>query len=189
MFDQLRDALRGFSDRSSPDERRRSVYAMKDALVHAKMGVQDLKESLAVTERRVEEERSELATVERRLGLATQINDQETVAIAERFRAQHAERLAVLETKLMSQQQELSLMERELEDMTVQMRRAMSGLPIGGSANVERDAMREVDDVLSDNPAGANADSMESEIPRLSRAEKEAAAEDRLAALKRRMGK
>lgn len=189
MFDQLRDALRGFSDRSSPDERRRSVYAMKDALVHAKLGVQDMKESLAVTERRIEEERDELATVERRLGLATQINDQETMDIAERFRAQHAERLAVLETKLMSQQQELSLMERELDEMTVQMRRALSGLPINPSANLERDAMREVEDVLSDNPVGSESQSTESDSPRLSRAEKEAAAEDRLAALKRRMGK
>lgn len=189
MFEQLRDALRGFSDRSSPDERRRSAYAMKEALVHAKLGVQDLKEAVAVTARRVDEERNELATVERRLGLATQINDQETVAIAERFRAQHAERVAVLETKLMSQQQELSMMERELEDMTVQMRRAMSGLPINPSANIERDAMREVDEALSDDPTGANASSEEPEVPRLSRAEKEAAAEDRLAALKRRMGK
>ncbi|MEO7995869.1 MAG: hypothetical protein ABI852_00420 [Gemmatimonadaceae bacterium] len=189
MFEQLRDALRGFSDRSSPDDRRRSAYAMKEALVHAKLGVQDLKEAVEVTARRVEEERSELATVERRLGLAIQINDQETVTIAERFRAQHAERLAVLETKLMSQQQELNLMERELEDMTVQMRRAISGLPINGNANVERDAMREVDAALSDDPGATNMSSDEPEIPRLSRAEKEAAAEDRLAALKRRMGK
>jgi hypothetical protein len=189
MFEQLRDALRGFSDRSSPDERRRSAYTMKEALVHAKLGIQDLKESVAVTERRVEEERQELATVERRLGLATQINDQETVTIAERFRAQHAERVAVLETKLMSQQQELNLMERELEDMTVQMRRAMSGLPINPSVNAERDAMREVDAALSDDPDVANGSSSEPDVPRLSRAEKEAAAEDRLAALKRRMGK
>lgn len=188
MFEQLRDALRGFSG-ASPDERRQSVYAMKDALVHAKLGVRDMKESVAVTERRIAGEREELATVERRLGLAAQINDQETMDIAERFRAQHAERLAVLETKLMSQQQELSLMERELEDMTVQMRRAMSGLPINPSANIERDAMREVDDVLSDNPAGTDNSTMEPENPRLSRAEKEAAADDRLAALKRRMGK
>lgn len=189
MFEQLRDALRGFSDRSSPDERRRSAFAMKEALVHAKLGIQDLKEAVAVTERRVEEEREELTTVERRLGLATQINDQETVAIAERFRAQHAERLAVLETKLMSQQQELALMERELDDMTVQMRRAMSGLPINPSANAERDAMREVDAALSDDPAAFNAGFDEPEAPRLSRAEKEAAASDRLAELKRRMGK
>ena len=187
MFDQLRDAMRGFSERSGPDERRRAAHAMKEALVHAKMGVQDLRSAVAVTERRVNDERDELATVERRLGLAAQINDQETVTIAERFRAQHAERLAVLETKLMSQQQELKLMERELEEMTVQLRRAMSGLPINPSAGIEHDAMAEVESAINGDMNAAPDEELKS--PRLTRAEKEAVAEDRLAELKRRMGK
>lgn len=190
MFDQLRDAMRGLSDRSAPDERRRVVHAMKDALVHAKLGVQDLRQAIGVTERRIAEERAELATVERRMGLAAQINDQETVTIAERYRAQHTERLQVLETKLMAQQQELQLMERELDDMSVQMRRAMSGLPIDGDATAARDAMREVESVLSGEPE-TRASSLDDELqaPRMTRAEKEAAAEDRLAALKRKFGK
>lgn len=189
MFDQLLDAMRGLSDRSAPDERRRVANAMKEALVHAKMGVQDLRVSVAATEKRVEQEREELATVERRLGLAAGINDQETVTIAERYRAQHAEKLAVLETKLMSQQQELKLGERELEDMTVQMRRAMSGLPLNSAPSAEQQAAREVEDALSGDGTSSSSDSMNDEAPRLSRAEKEAAAEDRLAELKRRMGK
>lgn len=190
MFDQLLDAMRGLTERSAPDERRRVAHAMKEALVHAKLGLQDLRATVAVTERRVEQEREELATVERRLGLAAQINDQETVAIAERFRAQHAEKLSVLETKLMSQQQELKLGERELEDMTNQMRRAMSGLPINSSPNAEQQAQREVEDALgSDNGMSGATTSADAEPARLSRAEKEAAAEDRLAELKRRMGK
>jgi hypothetical protein len=190
MFDQLLDAMRGLTERSAPDERRRVAHAMKEALVHAKLGLQDLRAAVATTERRVEQERTELATVERRLGLAAQINDHETVAVAERFRAQHAERLAVLETKLMSQQQELKLGERELEDMTNQMRRAMSGLPLNASPTAEQQAAREVEEALRDDggmPSTPAAD--EYEMPRLSRAEKEAAAEDRLAELKRRMGK
>ena len=194
MFDQLRDAMRGFSERSGPDERRRAAQAMKEALVHAKMGVHDLRTAVTVTERRVAQEREELATVERRLGLAAQINDQETVTIAERFRAQHAERLAVLGTKLMSQQQELKLTERELEEMTVQLRRAMSGLPINPNASIERDAMDEVESAISgslNDGLGTSGSGMDDELksPRLTRAEKEAAAEDRLAELKRRMGK
>lgn len=189
MFDQLRDAMRGFSERSGPDERRRAAHAMKEALVHAKLGVQDLRTGVTVTERRVAEEREALATVERRLGLAAQINDEETVAIAERFRAQHAERIAVLETKLMSQQQELKLMERELEDMTVQLRRAMSGLPINPNGSIEQDAMAEVESAISGDRVADSSLDDEFKAPRMTRAEKEAAAEDRLAALKRRMGK
>ena len=194
MFDQLRDAMRGFSERSGPDERRRAAQTMKEALVHAKMGVQDLRSAVTVTDRRVAQEREELATVERRMGLAAQINDQETVTIAERFRAQHAERLAVLETKLMSQQQELKLMERELEEMTVQLRRAMSGLPIHPSAAIERDAMNEVENAISgdmNDNSGTSGSGLDNELKarRPTRAEKEAAAEDRLAELKRRLGK
>lgn len=190
MFDQLLDAMRGLSDRSAPDERRRVAHAMKEALVHAKLGLQDLRAAVGVTERRVEQEREELATVERRLGLAAQINDQETVAIAERFRAQHAERLSVLETKLMSQQQELKLGERELDEMTNQMRRAMSGLPLNSTPSAEQQAAREVEDALSNDSGMASATSAaDAEPARLTRAEKEAAAEDRLAELKRRMGK
>ena len=199
MFDQLRDAMRGFSERSGPDERRRAAQAMKEALVHAKMGVQDLRSAVTATERRVAQEREELATVQRRLGLAAQIHDQETVTIAERFRAQHAERLAVLETKLMSQQQELKLMERELEEMTVQLRRAMSGLPINLNATIERDAMDQVESAISGDMhggsdtsgSGTSGSGLDDELktPRLTRAEKEAVAEGRLAELKRRMGK
>lgn len=190
MFDHLFDAMRSLTDRSAPDERRRVAHAMKDALVHAKLGLQDLRTAIAVTERRVAQERTELQTVERRLGLAAQIQDAETVAIAEKYRGQHAERLAVLETKLMSQQQELTLGERELEDMTAQMRRAMSGLPIDSGGNAERQAEREVEAALNgDGTFSSQAFSEELEAPRLSRAEKEAAAEDRLAELKRRMGK
>ncbi|MEP6778334.1 MAG: hypothetical protein ABJC26_00485 [Gemmatimonadaceae bacterium] len=187
--------MRGLTDRSAPDERRRVAASMKDALIHAKMALQDLRSAIATTEQRVAGERKELETVERRLGLAAGINDAETVTIAERFRAQHAERLMVLETKLMSQQQELTLGERELEDMTVQMRRALSGLPINDPRSTpEAEARREVESALAgddlDVGLGASDSAFPSgEPPRRTRAEKEAVADERLAALKRRMGK
>ena len=195
MFDHLFDAMRGLNDRSAPDERRRVASSMKDALIHAKMALQDLRSAIAVTEQRVALERRELETVQRRLGQAAGINDQETVTIAEKFRAQHAERLMVLETKLMSQQQELTLGERELEDMSVQLRRALSGLPITDSQKTpEAQARREVNEALSDDAPPNHASSAEAigandESPRRTRAEKEAVADERLAALKRRMGK
>jgi hypothetical protein len=188
MFDQLRDAMRGLSDRSAPDERRRAASSMKDALVHAKMGLQDLRTSVGVTEQRIATERKELATVERRLGLATEIGDHETMAIAERFRVQHAERVAVLESKLMAQQQELTLNERELDDMAQQLRRALSGLPINDpSLTPEAQGMREVNEALGIDVGDVTRAA--DETPRRSRAEKEADADERLAALKRRLGK
>ena len=195
MFDQLRDSLRALSDRLAPEERRRVVSSMRDAMVHAKLGLQDLRDGIASTNARLGTERAELDTVRRRQGLAAQIGDAETVAIAEKFGAQHAERVAVLESKLMVQQQELTLAERELEEMSSQIRMAASGIAPGGvSADVN--AAREVDAFLADDGLGATANdgghgdgASNATPPRRTRAEKEADADERLAALKRRMGK
>ena len=43
MFEPLRDALRGLSMRLDPDERRAATHAMRDALVHARVGLTDLR--------------------------------------------------------------------------------------------------------------------------------------------------
>lgn len=215
MFDQFRDSLRALSDRLAPEERRRVVSSMRDAMVHAKLGVQDLRSGIAVTETRLATERTELETVRRRLGLAAQIGDSETVAIAERFATQHAERVAVLESKLMVQQQELTMTERELDEMSSQLRMAASGIAPGGvSADVQ--AERELEAFISGAADSATANdgtaafaggddvspggtfsggstpgdaSGSGASARRSRAEREAEAEERLAALKRRMGK
>ena len=188
MFDQLRDSIRALSDRLSPDERRRVTTSMRDAMVHAKLGIQDLRDGVTKTQERLTHERVELDTVQRRLGLAAQIGDQETVSIAERFATQHAERVSVLESKLMVQQQEVSLAERELEEMSSQLRMAMSGIAPGASHDTA--AHREVDAILSDDPLAADAMRATADAPtRRSRAEREADADERLAALKRRMGK
>ena len=173
MFEPLRDALRGFSTRLDPDERRSMTQAMRDALVHAKLGLNDLRASLATTSARLAAERAELETVRRRQGLAAQIDDQETVAIAERFAVQHAERVAMLETKEMVQQQELSLAERDYDEMSAELRLILSGVAPGAPSVASTAAS------TANEPTGS-ADT---------RAEREANADQRLAALKRRMGK
>ena len=184
MFEQLRDSLRGLSDRLAPEERRRVTFSMREALVHAKLAISELREAARATESRVGVERAELETVRRRQGLAAQISDSETVAIAERFAAQHAERVSVLEAKLQVQQQELSMVEREYEEMALQLKMAMAGVAPDGTSP-DTMAQREVDALLADEPAAADAPMP----PRRTRAEKEASAESRLADLKRRMGK
>ena len=173
MFEPLRDALRGFSTRLDPDERRSMTQAMRDALVHAKLGLHDLRASLATTTARLAAERAELETVRRRQGLAAQIDDQETVAIAERFAVQHQERVAMLETKEMVQQQELSLAERDYEDMSTELRLILSGVAPGERTTASTTAS------AAEDPT----------VPGHTRAEREADAEQRLADLKRRMGK
>ncbi len=195
MFDEFRDALGAFSQRLDPDERRRRVHAMREALVHARLALRDLTEAVGRTNERLRAERAELETVRRRLGYAADIGDRETVAIAERFAAQHAEKVTMLETKLMAQQQELTVTEREYEAMSVELRRVMSGLPAQDAASTpEAAAAREIDELLGEMAAGP-ADAVDgagggaTPPPRRSRVEREADAEARLAELKRRMGK
>lgn len=183
---------------------------MRDALVHAKLGLNDLRASLATTNARLASERAELETVRRRQGLAAQIHDEETVAIAERFAVQHQERVAMLETKQMVQQQELSLAERDYEEMAGELRLILSGVAPGARSNTtaSRDPMASgdmpaetlldqdgaadiedgMDDAMSDPMRDPMSDPTLSPVRR-TRAEREADAEQRLADLKRRMGK
>lgn len=208
MFDDLRESLRHLSDRLDPNERRRMTTGMREALIHARLGIKDLRDALAATDTRLAAERRELETVRRRQGYAADVGDTETVAIAERFAQQHAERVAVLESKRMVQEQELLLAEREYDSMSVELKRVLSGLaPQGSTAATE--AAREVDALLADDAGlagtgGATAtgaggpssgdDPLGDPLSggdapaRRSRADREADAEARLAEMKRRLG-
>jgi hypothetical protein len=188
MFDELRDSLRAISSRLDPDERRRMGVGMREAMVHAKLAIADLRAALSTTEQRLRHEQAELDTIRRRQGYAADIGDNETVNVAERFASQHADRVAVLESKRMVQQQELALAEREYESMSADLRKVLSGVAPDANGH-DAAAAREVNALLSDDPEEAGA---ELDVPpplRRSRAEREADAEARLADLKRKFGK
>ena len=102
---------------------------MREAVVDAKVAVQEIQEAVTRTERELSIERQRLADAERRGRLAGEIQDQETVAVAERFTAKHRERLGVLEHKLAAQREELALAQRELDDMNAQLKAAASAQP------------------------------------------------------------
>ncbi len=193
MFEQLRDALRGIGREAGPSDRRAALVAMKDALVHARMALQDLREGIAVTERRLAQEQSELDTVTRRRTLAEGINDAETVLVAERFVAQHAERVRVYDQKLASQRDELSLAEREYDEMSRELKRAMAGLPLGGvggaSTSHEDAAMREVEEALGERQASADTAALSAMARARAREAREADASARLAELKKQLGR
>jgi len=97
---------------------------MREAVIEAKIGVQAMREALARTTAEAERERRHLADAERRGHLAEDIGDDETAAIARRFASRHAERVTVLERKLAVQADELALAERELAEMTAQLKGA-----------------------------------------------------------------
>src|SRR6266478_1602970 len=97
---------------------------MREAVVDAKVAVAEVQEAIARTDREVSAERQRLADAERRGRLAGEIQDQETVSVADRFAAKHRERLGVLERKLANQREELALAQRELDDMQAQLKTA-----------------------------------------------------------------
>lgn len=184
MFEDLRRAFRDLlTDPVDPRDRRSALQAMRETLVRARMAVDDLRDQVAATARRLAEEEAELATVRRRRELAEQAADAETAAVAARFEAPLAERVAVRRQKLDIERQELALAEREVEGMTRDFKAASSGVggaPTSAESAADLDAVVGLDDALrreTDAMARAQA-----------RAAAEADADARLAALKKKLG-
>lgn len=191
VFESFRKSLNDLLDRATPPEERRAVAArMRDTLVQAKMGLGDLRDALVQSRKRLEAERQELETVRRRRALAEKIADHETVGIATKYEALHAERVDVLTRKVEAQEGELAIAEREVEEMSAELRAALSGagtVPPSGIADAGATARRETEAALD--PDGAIRDELDSLARARTRAEREAEAERRLEELKRRMGK
>ncbi len=191
MFESFKQTLESLMDRATPPEDRRAGLArMKDTLVHARMGLEDLRGGLAQTQQRLAAEEKEVQTMRRRKEAAAAINDTETVTLAEKYEAIHSERTEVLRRKLEAQEAELAIAERDVNEMTAELKQAMMG--IGGTganarATIDDAARAEVEDVLTrDSKVGEEIDS----IARAGkRANREAEAERQLAELKKRMGK
>ena len=183
MFEQFREALRALRTGGvHPSERRPMISHMRDTLVQARVGLADLRTALATTRSRLEGERRELDTVRRRKGLAAGIKDAETVAIAERYEAQHAERVTVLEQKLAAQEAELAMAEREVDEMTKELKLAAAGIDSVPSMAAAPDPS-----------VDPESERLQQELDSLARARRRAAteadADEKLAALKRRMEK
>ena len=123
MFEDIREALRDLmSGRVAPNERRAVLADMRETLVRARMGLDDLRRGVEETRKRLAQEVRDNETAERRRTLAAEIGDKETETIAVRFTAHHAERVAVFQRKLDSQEAELALVDGEVTEMTASSR-------------------------------------------------------------------
>jgi len=153
---------------------------MREAVVDAKVAVAEIQEAIARTERELALERQRLADAERRGRLAGEIQDQETVAVAERFAAKHRERLGVLEHKLVAQREELALAQRELDEMQAQLKSAERERPMMEARRSAQEA--------GDGAAGVD---LQDELLKsdMDRAAREAAAARQLEELKKKMRK
>jgi hypothetical protein len=179
MFERLKETLRDALSRASSPQGRAALAQMRDALVQAKVGLADLRQGVDRTRARLAAERAELDTVRRRGKLAADIDDRETVRIAEQYERKHGERVVVLEKKLVAQQEELALAEHEIDEMTSQLRAAYVGV-------VPPDVAPPPTTPDPFEAARAESDALGRDIDRAARA---ASAQRQLDELKRRMGK
>ena len=184
MFEDIRRAFHDLLNGNVPPaDRRGLLQEMRNTLVQAKMSVDDLRQGVVVTEKRLVRERAELETVVRRKGLAESRGDAETVAVAARFEAHHGERLAILEKKLDAERGELAMLEKEVEEMTAQLKAANSGVGSGMRTGAVEE---ELDLDSRDSELNRDLNALDRERKR---AAHDADAEARLAELKRRMGR
>jgi hypothetical protein len=160
---------------ASPEDRRAVGAEMKATLVEARVGLDTMRASLADLRGRLEREQRELDTVRRRRALADGIGDAETVRVARHFEHQHEERVTVLGRRVEVQEAELALAEREVAEMTDELRAVLGGAAPGRSP--APGAARSADD----HAPGRGSDSHDPHAAEID-------AELRLAALKRRMG-
>lgn len=166
-------------DRTRTDPR---AYAagLRDALLEAKVGLARMSEAVTATEQELTAERRQLDDAERRGRLAAAVPDQETVTIAARFSVRHRDRIEVLTRKLNVQRDELALAQREVEEMTAEVKRAVSA---GGAGSIGA-AWRDLHAAGAERPAEGEADHANMERRRL-----DEAIEAQLAYLKKKMGK
>lgn len=190
VFDGFRRSFDDLLARATrPEERRIVASRMKETLVQARLGLDDLRDGLAKTRQRLAVEERELETVRRRKQLAEGISDRETIEIATKYEQMHVERSEVFRRKVAAQEQELALAEREVAEMSAELKAVLAG---GPTVSGQHGAVPISDEDLGLGDA-AKASSVASEIDALGRdrdrADREAEAARRLDELKRKMGK
>lgn len=150
-----------------------SKSLMREAVIEARAAIKYMEASLAKSEKKLYHENRGLEDATRRGGLAAEIGDRETVEVAQRFAAQHGEKVEILQRKIEVQNAELALARREEKSMTNQLKSAQRG----GARVRSGDG---------DAPSGRIEDALENEIEQR---DNESLASRQLEELKRRMGK
>jgi predicted nucleic acid-binding Zn-ribbon protein len=188
MFERLRDALRAALETATPPRDLRDLARqMREAVVEAKLAVAATRDAVVRTEQELAAERQRLADAERRGRLAGEIQDQETMAVAQRFAAKHRARAGVLDKKLAALRDELALTEGELGEMQAQLARAERDRPLNEAERSAERAWRDLQAAGGKRPGADPGD--EALQSQLDRAAREAVADRQLQELKKRMKK
>lgn len=154
---------------------RRQLAEMKHTLALARIARDDVRSAHAKAIQKLDAARAELATIVRRGELARQIDDHETVSVADRFAESQRTTIALFERKVAVQHEELELSERTVNEMEAELK-AVTGIgPSPGGA--------------AEQVPGGTAAADPSDYRGLDDAARAQSADERLAELKRRMGR
>jgi len=134
MFENLRNAFREAVENFNkelardqvPETVDRLLKGMRDEVADAKVQIRELEDQIARTDAEVEREKGEVTTARRRGKMAQDIGDSETAEIATQYAARHEERHRVLEQKAAALRQELELRRNEVEEMVEKVKEAQS---------------------------------------------------------------
>jgi hypothetical protein len=192
VFDSFRQSFDELLARNTRPEDRRVIAArMKDTLVQARVGLDEMRSALEKTRQRLVLEEKQLETVVRRKQLAQGINDQETVDIATKYEERHAERVSIVRQKVDAQEAELALAERDVAQMTAELKAVVNGTDPRAAVGAAQAAAEAEVDAAVDSEHGASklSDEIDSLGRARARADAESDADRRLEELKRKMGK
>jgi hypothetical protein len=167
-----------FSDSSS----RRKLAEMKQTLAMARVSRDEIRAAHAQSSKQLTAAEAELATILRRSAMAAQINDTETVGVAARFAESQRSTIALLQRKVALQQDELALAERTVTEMEADLK-AVTGIGPAPGRSTAADA---TGSTTRDDDAATADQSDYRELDAATRAQQ---ADQRLAELKRKMGR
>lgn len=187
MLEGLREALEQFLDSAATGRSDDRGKLMQQAVIDARVALDEMRSQRDRTVRKLEVENRALADTERRGKLALEIEDMETVQVAEDFAEKHRERVRILEQKLEVQNEELELAERELQGMKTQLQEAREKGVVGEASEQVEAAWRTIERAGGMRPET----DLEGEILKnqMNRADREARAEEQLRELKKKMGR
>ncbi len=154
---------------------KQQAAGLREALVDFKVALDQMRQADGVTEKELELARRNLVDYERRGRLAAEIDDAETVRVAEEFTTRARQRVDLLERKVLVQRDEVHIAEREYEATRERYQRASHGLPLETSTPAD----------LSGDAADPTAPSLDD--PLLDKRAREAAVEAQLELLKKKL--
>ena len=161
MFENLRNAFREAIENFNKELDRdqvpgavdRLLAGMRDEVADAKVRIRELEDQIARADAEAAREKREGATARRRGKLAADIDDTETVQLAEQYVQRHDERQRILEQKSAALRQELVIRRREVEEMLAQVKDAQTkrdGLAATSGRSGARESLRAADDLFAE---------------------------------------